>query len=112
MSAAGGAPLGSETTGDLKADSYAEERERTKETTPPSSQPQSAPSIDDSNEEEKGNNQQTDLIKETELLRDTLDLLWSQTLEQRNMCQQLEQENEYLQEYISNLMTSSNVLEK
>lgn len=53
-----------------------------------------------------------ELITETRLLRDTLDLLWNQTAEQRKMCQQLEQENEYLQEYISNLMTSSNVLDK
>ncbi|QLG74570.1 hypothetical protein HG535_0G04530 [Zygotorulaspora mrakii] len=55
---------------------------------------------------------QANLYKETRLLRDTLDLLWNQTLEQRNMCEQLEKENAYLQEYISNLMTSSNVLDK
>lgn len=58
------------------------------------------------------NNGETKLFGETKLLRDTLDLLWNQTLEQRKVCQQLEQENEYLQDYISNLMTSSNVLEK
>lgn len=58
------------------------------------------------------NNGDTKLFDETKILRDTLDLLWNQTLEQRKVCQQLEQENEYLQDYISNLMTSSNVLEK
>lgn len=54
----------------------------------------------------------TSLYKETKILRDTLDLLWNQTLEQRNMCEQLEHENAYLEDYISNLMTSSNVLDK
>ncbi|QLL32033.1 hypothetical protein HG536_0C02010 [Torulaspora globosa] len=54
----------------------------------------------------------SNLLRETKLLRDTLDLLWHQTAEQRNLCQELERENEYLQEYIGNLMTSSNVLEK
>lgn len=50
--------------------------------------------------------------KETKLLRDTLDLLWNKTLEQRKLCNQLEQENENLKDYINNLMTSSNVLDK
>lgn len=53
-----------------------------------------------------------DLLQETKLLRDTLDLLWNHTSEQRQLCEQLKQENEYLQDYISNLMTSSNVLDK
>ncbi|AQZ11732.1 SLO1 (YER180C-A) [Zygosaccharomyces parabailii] len=52
------------------------------------------------------------LLQETKLLRDTLDLLWNHTSEQRQLCDQLKQENEYLQDYISNLMTSSNVLDK
>ncbi|CAR58065.1 uncharacterized protein GVI51_L06237 [Nakaseomyces glabratus] len=50
--------------------------------------------------------------QETKLLRDTLDLLWNKTLEQRKLCNQLEQENENLKDYINNLMTSSNVLDK
>ncbi|QLQ82440.1 hypothetical protein HG537_0H02020 [Torulaspora globosa] len=54
----------------------------------------------------------SNLLQETKLLRDTLDLLWHQTAEQKNLCQELERENEYLHEYIGNLMTSSNVLEK
>lgn len=53
-----------------------------------------------------------DLLQETKLLRDTLDLLWNHTSEQRQLCEQLKAENEYLQDYISNLMTSSNVLDK
>ncbi|GAV52794.1 hypothetical protein ZYGR_0AI00760 [Zygosaccharomyces rouxii] len=53
-----------------------------------------------------------DLLQETKLLRDTLDLLWNHTSEQRQLCEQLKEENEYLQDYISNLMTSSNVLDK
>ncbi|CAR26804.1 hypothetical protein ZYGR_0I00760 [Zygosaccharomyces rouxii] len=53
-----------------------------------------------------------DLLQETKLLRDTLDLLWNHTSEQRKLCEQLKEENEYLQDYISNLMTSSNVLDK
>lgn len=52
------------------------------------------------------------LFSETKLLRDTLDLLWNKTLEQRKVCEQLQQENEYLQHYIDNLMTSSNFLDK
>lgn len=52
------------------------------------------------------------LLQETKLLRDTLDLLWNHTSEQRKVCEQLKEENEYLQDYISNLMTSSNVLDK
>ena len=52
------------------------------------------------------------LLNETKLLRDTLDLLWDKTLEQRKVCEQLKQENEYLHEYIDNLMSSSNVLDK
>ncbi|SMN21661.1 similar to Saccharomyces cerevisiae YER180C-A SLO1 Protein interacting with Arl3p, which is a GTPase of the Ras superfamily involved in vesicle-tethering at the Golgi [Maudiozyma saulgeensis] len=51
-------------------------------------------------------------LNETKLLRDTLDLLWDKTLEQRKVCEQLQQENEYLHEYIDNLMSSSNVLDK
>ncbi|CAB4255490.1 similar to Saccharomyces cerevisiae YER180C-A SLO1 Protein interacting with Arl3p, which is a GTPase of the Ras superfamily involved in vesicle- tethering at the Golgi [Maudiozyma barnettii] len=51
-------------------------------------------------------------LKETKLLRDTLDLLWDKTLEQRKVCEQLQQENEYLHDYIDNLMSSSNVLDK
>lgn len=52
------------------------------------------------------------LLQETKLLRDTLDLLWNKSLEQRKVCDDLQHENEYLQDYINNLMTSSNVLEK
>lgn len=52
------------------------------------------------------------VLNETKLLRDTLDLLWEKTLEQRKTCEQLQQENEYLHDYIDNLMSSSNVLDK
>ncbi|CAL9732838.1 hypothetical protein MOUN0_O07316 [Monosporozyma unispora] len=52
------------------------------------------------------------LLQETKLLRDTLDLLWNKSLEQRKICEDLQHENEYLQDYINNLMSSSNVLEK
>ncbi|CAL9738325.1 hypothetical protein MOSE0_N08702 [Monosporozyma servazzii] len=52
------------------------------------------------------------LLQETRLLRDTLDLLWNKSLEQRKICDDLQHENEYLQDYINNLMSSSNVLEK
>lgn len=52
------------------------------------------------------------LLKEVKLLRDTLDLLWNKNLEQRKICDELKHENEYLQDYINNLMSSSNVLEK
>ncbi|EDO16689.1 hypothetical protein Kpol_1052p37 [Vanderwaltozyma polyspora DSM 70294] len=58
------------------------------------------------------NSENRQLLKETRLLRDTLDLLWNKTLEQKQVCEQLEQENEYLQDYINNLMASSNVLDK
>lgn len=52
------------------------------------------------------------LLQETRLLRDSLDLLWNKSLEQRKICDDLQHENEYLQDYINNLMSSSNVLEK
>lgn len=52
------------------------------------------------------------LLKEIKLLRDTLDLLWNKSLEQRKICDDLQHENEHLQDYINNLMSSSNVLEK
>lgn len=59
-----------------------------------------------------GDDNAGNLLKETELLRDTLDLLLNNSLEQRKLCDQLTQENKYLQEYVENLMSSSNVLEK
>lgn len=59
-----------------------------------------------------GDDNASNLLKETELLRDTLDLLLNNSLEQRKLCDQLTQENKYLQEYVENLMSSSNVLEK
>ncbi|CCK71255.1 Slo1p KNAG_0G01980 [Huiozyma naganishii CBS 8797] len=59
-----------------------------------------------------GRTEDDKLLKETVLLRDTLDLLWNKTLEQRKICDNLEQQNTYLQGYINNLMSSSNVLEK
>ncbi|CCC68580.1 hypothetical protein NCAS_0B04960 [Naumovozyma castellii] len=62
--------------------------------------------------EEDENSSKSKLLQETKLLRDTLDLLWNETLEQRAVRDQLQQENEYLKDYISNLMTSSNVLDK
>lgn len=58
------------------------------------------------------NNESSKLLNETKLLKDTLDLLWNKTLEQRQVCEHLEQENDYLQDYVNNLMSSSNVLNK
>lgn len=52
------------------------------------------------------------MMHQTKLLKDTLDLLWNKTLEQQEVCEQLKQENDYLEDYIGNLMKSSNVLEK
>ncbi|CAI1965145.1 hypothetical protein SEUBUCD646_0E02700 [Saccharomyces eubayanus] len=52
------------------------------------------------------------LVRQTKLLKDTLDLLWNKTLEQQEVCEHLKQENDYLEDYIGNLMKSSNVLEK
>ncbi|CAD6622185.1 HN1_G0002550.mRNA.1.CDS.1 [Saccharomyces cerevisiae] len=52
------------------------------------------------------------MMRQTKLLKDTLDLLWNKTLEQQEVCEQLKQENDYLEDYIGNLMRSSNVLEK
>lgn len=62
--------------------------------------------------EDGSHDRQENLTKETQLLKDTLDLLWNRTLEQRKLCDQLEQENENLKDYINNLMSSSNVLDK
>ncbi|KAL3234975.1 SCOCO-like protein 1 [Nakaseomyces bracarensis] len=63
-------------------------------------------------EVKKVETREEDLRKETKLLKDTLDLLWNRTYEQRKLCDQLEQENENLKDYINNLMSSSNVLDK
>ncbi|SCW04263.1 LAFE_0H09670g1_1 [Lachancea fermentati] len=52
------------------------------------------------------------LFKETKLLRDTLELLLSKSSEQKKVCEQLSQENRYLQDYVENLMSSGGVLEK
>ncbi|CAI4038650.1 hypothetical protein SMKI_05G2650 [Saccharomyces mikatae IFO 1815] len=52
------------------------------------------------------------MMRQTKLLKDTLDLLWNKTLEQQEVCEQLKQQNDYLEDYIGNLMKSSNVLEK
>lgn len=98
MSSTDGIAVGEETNKDLPSSS--------------NDLPKDEPTADSLHNKDKQTNQQTELINETRLLRDTLDLLWNQTTEQRNLCQQLEQENEYLQEYISNLMTTSNVLDK
>lgn len=51
-------------------------------------------------------------LHEVKLLKDTLDLLWNKTLEQRELYNRMEQENNYLQEYINSFMSSSNVLDK
>ncbi|CCH61488.1 hypothetical protein TBLA_0E04340 [Henningerozyma blattae CBS 6284] len=52
------------------------------------------------------------LLHETKLLKDTLDLLWNKTLEQREVSNRMHQENRYLKEYINSFMSSSNVLDK
>lgn len=57
-------------------------------------------------------NSKDKLTQETKLLRDTLDLLWNRTLEQTKINNDIRQENEHLQDYINNLMSSSHVLEK
>lgn len=113
MSSVEGIPLEGETIDMLTTDGIAIGEETNKDLPSSSNDlPKDEPKADSLHNEDKQANQQTELINETRLLRDTLDLLWNQTMEQRNLCQQLEQENEYLQEYISNLMTSSNVLDK
>ncbi|CAI4061600.1 hypothetical protein SUVZ_05G2620 [Saccharomyces uvarum] len=65
---------------------------------------------DGDREEDKTRNEK--LVRQTKLLKDTLDLLWNKTLEQQEVCEHLKQENDYLEDYIGNLMKSSNVLEK
>lgn len=57
-------------------------------------------------------NNRDKLVQETKLLRDTLDLLWNRSMEQRKINNDIRQENEYLQDYINSLMSSSHVLEK
>lgn len=52
------------------------------------------------------------LLKETKMLKDTLDLMWNKTMEQQQVCDNLDAENNYLREYIKNFMASSNVLER
>ncbi|CUS22540.1 LAQU0S06e00364g1_1 [Lachancea quebecensis] len=54
----------------------------------------------------------TDLLTKTKLLRDTLELLLENSEEQKKVCEQLAHENRYLQDYVENLMSSSNVLDK
>ncbi|SCV04341.1 LAMI_0H15346g1_1 [Lachancea mirantina] len=52
------------------------------------------------------------LLKETNLLRDTLELILSKSIEQKKTCEQLAQENRYLQEYVENFMSSGDVTER
>ncbi|CAR25200.1 Slo1p [Lachancea thermotolerans CBS 6340] len=54
----------------------------------------------------------TDLLAKTKLLRDTLQLLLEKSEEQKKVCEQLAHENRYLQDYVENLMSSGNVLDK
>lgn len=72
---------------------------------PPSTNPPAPAPVSIRSEEQR-------LLDEAKLLRDTLELLWDRTLEQRKMCEELQQENEYLQGYIDSLMSSSNILDK
>ncbi|SCV00333.1 LAME_0G09010g1_1 [Lachancea meyersii CBS 8951] len=53
-----------------------------------------------------------ELLDKTKLLRDTLELLLDRSEEQRKQCDQLSHENRYLQDYIENLMSQGNVLDK
>ena len=50
------------------------------------------------------------LAEETKILRDTLDLLLNKSIEQRRICEELKQENKYLQDYIDNMMEMGDVL--
>ncbi|BAO38636.1 hypothetical protein KLMA_20178 [Kluyveromyces marxianus DMKU3-1042] len=52
------------------------------------------------------------LAEKTKILRDTLDLLLNKSIEQRRICEELKQENKYLQDYIDNLMGMGDVLSK
>ena len=52
------------------------------------------------------------LLNRTKLLRDTLELLLDKSEEQKNVCEQLAQDNQCLQDYVENLMCSGNVLDK
>ncbi|CDO95863.1 unnamed protein product [Kluyveromyces dobzhanskii CBS 2104] len=52
------------------------------------------------------------LGEETKILRDTLDLLLNKSMEQRRICEELKQENKYLQDYIDNMMEMGDVLNK
>lgn len=54
----------------------------------------------------------SDLVKETKLLQDTLDLLLNKSIDQKKMCEQLKQENRYLQDYVDSLMDMGDVLNK
>ena len=52
------------------------------------------------------------LAEKTKILRDTLDLLLNKSIEQRRICEELKQENKYLQDNIDNLMGMGDVLSK
>ncbi|CEP63278.1 Slo1p LALA0_S07e06502g [Lachancea lanzarotensis] len=54
----------------------------------------------------------SEIPNRTKLLRDTLELLVNRSDEQRKQCDQLSHENRYLQDYIENLMSQGNVLDK
>lgn len=53
-----------------------------------------------------------DILDRTRLLRDTLELLVDRSDNQRRQCDQLSHENRYLQDYIENLMSQGNLLDK
>ncbi|SCU85950.1 LANO_0C06128g1_1 [Lachancea nothofagi CBS 11611] len=54
----------------------------------------------------------TALRDKTKLLRDTLELLLDKSEKQKRICEQLTHENRYLQDYVENLMSQGNVLDK
>lgn len=61
-------------------------------------------------EPSSSHSQSQNLLKETKLLRDTLDLMLNKSIEQKKICEQLANENKLLQDYVENLMSSGNVL--
>ncbi|SCU87297.1 LAFA_0E05886g1_1 [Lachancea sp. 'fantastica'] len=61
---------------------------------------------------ETNSDRNIEISNRTRLLRDTLELLVDRSDEQRKQCDQLSHENRYLQDYIENLMSQGNVLDK
>ncbi|KAH3901904.1 Slo1p SCDLUD_001688 [Saccharomycodes ludwigii] len=68
--------------------------------------------VDQEKQDLNENNKSTDYKELSTLYKDTINLLKSELSIQTQLCDKLENENQYLQDYVENLMSSGEVLSK